>query len=97
MYQSPFSRGKSFGKILGYLDAKTPAICSDEVDHALFFDAGQGIVSNDVNVWEAAICDWIAAPHLRQGIADNAFKAFEDRLSVATSSRFVDGFLRELL
>lgn len=41
-----FGRGKSFGKILGYLDAKVPIVCSDAADHALFFREGTGIVSN---------------------------------------------------
>lgn len=35
--ESPYSQGKSFGKILGYLDAKVPIICSDAADHAKFF------------------------------------------------------------
>ncbi|MEY8842268.1 hypothetical protein AB9K41_24835, partial [Cribrihabitans sp. XS_ASV171] len=30
---SDFSKGKSFGKILAYLDAKVPVICSEAVDH----------------------------------------------------------------
>ena len=76
-----FSLGKSFGKILGYIDARVPVICSDEADHDLFFAAGSGIVSNDRKTWADAICRLIADPDARNRMADAAHDAALSRLS----------------
>ena len=35
--QSPFSRGKSFGKVLAYLDRHVPVLASDACEHGAFF------------------------------------------------------------
>ncbi|MCU0908833.1 MAG: glycosyltransferase [Rhodobacteraceae bacterium] len=92
-----FTLGKSFGKVLGYLDAGVPVICSDEAENGLFFRPETGIVSNDPEVWVAAICDLLDSPNRRQALADAAYADYLDRLSVAVAGRRVDGFLRDLL
>jgi hypothetical protein len=94
---SAFSRGKSFGKILGYLDAQVPVIASDEADHALFFTAGSGVVTNDPAVWDDTAAALLTDPARRQRMADAAFAALNDRLSVAAAASQVDRFLRRLL
>src|SRR5262249_58601733 len=50
---SPFSQGKSFGKVLAYLAANVPVVATDEVDHPVFFrDAENGfLVGNSVPEW----------------------------------------------
>jgi hypothetical protein len=94
---SPFSRGKSFGKILGYLDAKVPVICSNEADHALFFGPQSGIVSNDKSVWVEMISYLLDSPLRRDQISDAAFLDFSNRLTIDAAARRVDQFLREVL
>jgi len=107
---SPFSRGKSFGKILGYLDAKVPVICSDEADHARFFTTGffktgsfttgtapeTGVVSNDPEVWRAAVTGLLADPARRDAMAEAAFAGFQARLSLTAAAARVAKVLTRL-
>lgn len=85
--ESPFSRGKSFGKILAYLDAKVPVVASDEVDHPVFFDAGSGVMTNDEAIWAAEIDRLLDDPERRNQMADRAFGAFRERLSLEAATR----------
>ena len=94
---SPFSQGKSFGKILGYLDAGVPVIASDEADHALFFTAESGVVSNDPAVWEAAVARLLDDGAARAAMAGAARADMQRRLSVAAAAARLDGVLRGLL
>ena len=92
---SVFSRGKSFGKILGYLDAGVPVICSDEADHALFFRDGTGVVSNDPVRWRAEIARLLADPAARQDMAGRARAELCRRLTLAEAARRVGAALRD--
>lgn len=94
---NPFSRGKSFGKILAYLDRHVPVICSDVGEHGDFFEAATGVVSNDPAVWVGAITRLLAKAEARQTMADRAYAAFKTRLSVEESARRLDGVLRNYL
>ncbi|MFC3613037.1 hypothetical protein ACFORG_04630 [Lutimaribacter marinistellae] len=93
---SDFSKGKSFGKILAYIDAKVPVICSDAVDHALFFTSESGIVSNDPEVWVDRIAALLDDPACRQTMADNAHDDFRERLSVETAARLSAAYLERV-
>jgi hypothetical protein len=95
--QSPFSRGKSFGKVLGYLDAKVPVVCSDAADHALFFTPETGIVTNDKSQWVEAITALLAAPARRHALSEAAHARFTQHLSVAVAAAKVDKFLSALV
>jgi hypothetical protein len=81
MIKNKFSRGKSFGKVLGYLDAKVPVICSDEVDHSLFFTPETGIVSNDPDIWADSVVTLLNDPTKRQVLSDAAYEIFLHHLS----------------
>jgi hypothetical protein len=94
---NPFSRGKSFGKVLAYLDRGVPVVASDEADHGLFFTPGTGVLSNDPAVWTAEIARLLDDAAARQAMADAARAAFLDRLSTDAATREVDAALRELL
>jgi glycosyltransferase involved in cell wall biosynthesis len=94
---SPFSRGKSFGKILGYLHAGVPVVASDAADHAVFFTPDAGVVSNDLAVWEAAVRTLLADPKARDAMATRADALFRERLSIEAAARLTDRFLRELI
>lgn len=96
IFQSEFSRGKSFGKILGYLDAKVPVIVSDEADHGQFFTPESGVVSNDPEVWVRKAAEMLESVELRDRMADAAFHDFETRLTTETAAGLVDRFLRDI-
>lgn len=95
--QSDFSKGKSFGKILGYLDAMVPIIASDMGEHAQFFTAQTGVVSNDPSVWVEAIIKLLDDASARQIMAERAFEAFKAELTDVAAARKVDAFLTSLL
>lgn len=86
--ETPFSRGKSFGKILAYLDRHVPVICSAAGEHGAFFDAETGVLAHETDDWVGAAERLLADPHLRQSLAHAGFRAFEKRLSLdAVASR----------
>ena len=92
---SDFSKGKSFGKILAYIDAKVPVICSDAVDHALFFTSASGVVSNNANVWIDQVGDLLDNPARRQSMVDKAHADLGARLSVETFARLMSAFMEK--
>jgi len=92
-----FSRGKSFGKILAYLDARVPVVCSDEVDHQLFFTRQSGVVSNDPEEWIAEIARLLDEPSARTAMAEAAYADYTRRLSTNTGGRLTFEYLSGLL
>lgn len=94
---APFSRGKSFGKVLAYVDRHVPVIASDACEHARFFEPETGVVSNDPDVWIAALDRLLGNPAERQVLADAAFAQFEQRLSVTEAARRTDAVLRNYI
>lgn len=95
--ETPFSRGKSFGKVLAYLDRGVPVVASDEADHRLFFTAGSGVLSNDPAAWADAVLRLLDDAGARQEMADAGTQAFRDRLSTEAAARQIDMALRRLL
>jgi len=97
VYASGFSRGKSFGKILCYLDAKVPVIASDEADHRLFFSDESAIISNDSNKWVEGAAKLLDSPRTRNLMADKAFQLFRARLTTPVAASKVAKFLHPLV
>ena len=95
--QSPFSRGKSFGKILAYLDARVPVITSDAADNALFFTPETGVVSNDADVWVESIIRLLDSASVREDMAARAYAEYRERLSVDAAVDRVEAFLIECM
>jgi glycosyltransferase involved in cell wall biosynthesis len=95
--RNPFSRGKSFGKVLAYLDRGVPVVASDEADHGLFFTPDTGVLSSDPGVWAAEVDRLLDDAEARQAMADAALAAFRDRLTTDAAAREVDAALRNLL
>lgn len=94
--ENEFSRGKSFGKVLAYLDRGVPVVASDAADHPLFFTRDTGILSDDPAVWATEIVRLLEDPAARQSMADAGLRALEARLSTEAAARVVDTILREL-
>jgi hypothetical protein len=95
--ETPFSRGKSFGKVLAYLDRAVPVVASAEADHALFFPPGSGVLSDDPATCADAVLGLLDDAPARQTMADAAGQAFRARLSTEAAAREVDVALRRLL
>ena len=95
--ETPFSRGKSFGKVLAYLDRKVPVIASDEAEHAAFFTEKSGVITNDPEEWARRADQLLSDAELRQAMADAAFEDYKKRLSKGAVSARVDRILRDLL
>jgi glycosyltransferase involved in cell wall biosynthesis len=97
MTDSPFSRGKSFGKTLAYLTSGVPVVASDAADHNEFFQAGAGVLSNEPDVWVEAVSGLLAKPLDRDRMADNAAKLLRQHLSLEVAAARTDQFLRKIL
>lgn len=94
--ETPFSRGKSFGKVLTYLDAGVPVIASDACEHGRFFTQGTGVVSNDPDIWLGETLRLLEDASARQAMAEAARAAFKTRLSLETAARLTDRILRNV-
>lgn len=94
--ENAFSRGKSFGKVLAYLDRGVPVVASDAADHPLFFTARTGILSNDPAVWAEAIDRLLGDGDARQSLADAGLGALKNRLSTEAAAREIEAILRGL-
>jgi glycosyltransferase involved in cell wall biosynthesis len=90
-----FSRGKSFGKVLAYLDRGVPVVASDEADHSLFFEPDTGVITNDPALWVQAILNLLDDPGRRQSMAERALVALEDPLSVEAAAQKVHRVLEQ--
>ncbi len=91
---APFVRGKSFGKVLGYLDRHVPIIASDACEYGAFFTPQSAVVSNDRGVWVAELQRLLTDAERRQDMADAAFSDFSAQLSLEEVARQVDELLR---
>lgn len=95
--ETPFSRGKSFGKVLAMLDRHVPVIASDLGEHGAFFTDTTGIVSNRFDDWVSGAARLLADPAARQAMAEAAAAAFRDRLSETAAVHRTDAILRASL
>ncbi len=95
--ETPFSRGKSFGKVLAMLDRHVPVIASDLGEHGAFFTGATGIVSNRLDDWMSGAARLLADPAARQTMAEAAAEAFRHRLSDTAAARRTDAILRATL
>ena len=92
--QSPFSRGKSFGKVLAYLEARVPVIGSDACEHGAFFDDTTGVITNDPAQWVQAAVHLLQNASARQSMGDAAHAQFRRKLTVSASAARLDGIFR---
>lgn len=93
----PFVKGKSFGKVLAYLDRKVPVLASEAGEHGRFFTPATGVVSNDREAWEAALVRLLQDGPARRAMAEAAFAEFQAGLSLEAAARETDRVLRGVL
>ncbi len=94
---TPFSRGKSFGKVLAYLDRRVPVIGSDAGEHGVFFRPDTGVISNDPDRWVQAAADLLGDAEARHRVSNAAYEAFRTRLTVPAVTERIDEVLRSHL
>jgi hypothetical protein len=94
-----FSAGKSFGKVLAYLDAGVPTINTPNVDHPLFFDHGRNgfLAGEDAAAWADLVLAMIDGAPKREQIAQAARQDLVERLSLPAAGRRVDAALRSAI
>ena len=94
---NPFSRGKSFGKLLAYLSGQVAVVASNTVDHPLFFlDGENGLLpDDDVHAWAQAIISLLDDPERRVRIAVQGRHDFDRRLTTDVFARLLDPVLQK--
>ena len=91
---NPFSRGKSFGKVLGYLAAGVAVVASHAVDHPLFFRHGHnGMLARDLEEWVDCCRFLLDNPDARGRMVENAYADFRRRLTTRRAAELVNTVL----
>ncbi|GIX23384.1 MAG: hypothetical protein KatS3mg122_0615 [Caldimonas sp.] len=95
--RNAFSRGKSFGKLLAYLNGRVAVVASDAVDHSLFFRHGVNgyLVGDEPANWVESIVTLLQQPSLRERIANAGYDDARRRLSTRRFAELLDPVLRE--
>lgn len=93
-----FSGGKSFGKVLAYVDRGVPIVTHPVVDHPLFFESGRnGFMAQAADEWAKLIVELLANPRKRQRLADAARDDLSARLTTHEAAKRVDAVLRSVI
>ncbi|HEY9640983.1 MAG TPA: glycosyltransferase [Coleofasciculaceae cyanobacterium] len=96
--KSPFSAGKSFGKVLAYLNTYTAVVATDCVEHPLFFSSGNnGILVSTLAEWVEAVEFLLSHPDQMRRMGAKARADYVARLSTQEAARRTDQLLRQLL
>jgi glycosyltransferase involved in cell wall biosynthesis len=94
LMENPFSRGKSFGKVLAYLAADVAVVASDAVDHALFFRHGEnGMLARDVKDWVECCRFLLANRAKRSATVEAARRDLRERLTTRRAAELASGVL----
>jgi hypothetical protein len=97
---SPFSQGKSFGKLLAYMAAQVAIVTSREIDHPRFFRDGESaalIENNNIDAWVASTRELIENPKTREAIATAASRDYQRLLTSARAAQQIDPVLRRVM
>jgi glycosyltransferase involved in cell wall biosynthesis len=93
--ESPYSQGKSFGKVLAYLSGEVPVVASNAVDHPLFFRTGKnGFLVDRDEEWVESLALLLENPSLRDSIAAAAYEDFGSRLTTDAAAREMSKILK---
>ncbi len=96
--KSPFSAGKSFGKVLAYLASGVVVVASNSVDHPLFFESGRnGYLVTRLDEWVNRVESLLIDPMKAEEISRAANADFVQRLSTTGMAKRVNSILRKWL
>lgn len=93
----PFCRGKSFGKVLAYLDRGVPVVASDAGEPRAFLTEETGKLCGSQDGWVRAISELLHDVDARERMAIAGFAAFSRDLSVETAADHVARVLQTVL
>ena len=79
---NPFSRGKSFGKVLAYLDREVAVVASEAGEHRAVFDGTNGRLVRDPSEMAEATLGYLRDPDLRQSAGRKGRETLQRRLSI---------------
>ena len=96
-FDSPFSRGKSFGKVLAYLDRGVPVIASDAADHSRLFTPDSAVITNNSDLWVISLDELLGSSEKRESMARAAGQLFTQQLTTQAAATQVDSVLRRVL
>jgi len=83
LQDTPYQRAKCGAKILQYMAAGLPSICSSPgVNRAMMEQSGAGFLADTPAQWEEALTLLCADPHLRRRLASNGRRYCEERFSI---------------
>jgi glycosyltransferase involved in cell wall biosynthesis len=88
---NPYSKGKSFGKILSYMVANTCVVTNDVPDHNEVLSHGENaMIAENCSDYADSLSHLLDNPSLRQNYTDQAYRDFLDNLAtpVATQRMF---------
>jgi glycosyltransferase involved in cell wall biosynthesis len=93
-----YSGGKSFGKVLAYLDRGVPVLTHPVVDHPKFFRHGvNGLMAHSAEEWAEHVIRLLRDADERQRLADNGRSSFRSELSMDVMTRKMDSLLRKVI
>jgi len=97
--ENEFSHGKSFGKVLAYLQGQVAVVATRAVDHPLFFRDGENghLVANDVDDWVRALHRLLTDQAHRERLALAGARDFAARLTTGVHARLLDPILRSVM
>jgi glycosyltransferase involved in cell wall biosynthesis len=97
--ENPFSRGRSFGKLLAYMTADVAIVASHAVDYPLFFrDRFNGVLApNDVDRWVEGAALLLQDPSQRSRMVANARAGFQARLTTPVAAELVGDVLLDAI
>lgn len=87
--ETPFSKGKSFGKVLAYLDSGVACVASANCEHPRFFDGANGTLAYDDAGMAAATLRYLGNADLRRRTAETGRRALGAHLSSEAAARGV--------
>ncbi len=95
----PYSQGKSFGKILNYINADVPVVATDALEHPHFFNSGtDGVLApHDAGQWAEAIAPLLTDPAQREAMAAAAKEKMRLTLSLPVIAQQVGKIFDEML
>lgn len=97
LMDDPFCRGKSFGKVLAYLDRGVPVVASDAGEPSAFFGGGAGCLCQAQDDWVHHITRLLQDSAARQTQAVAGFQGFQKQLSVTATTDAVADVLKMVI